>query len=140
MLVQGAKLLTTTEARRSQVSLALATDERADLGQFFTPAAVARFLASLFEIRQGPATVLDPGAGIGSLTAAFVARWAAESRYPLAVTANEVVPNLTGDLKETLDGCARLADLSINIQEGGLSSGPSTSSNMMRLLGMTMSS
>lgn len=93
------------EKRRQRVSQALDPTRRVELGQFFTPDPVARFLASMYELRDERATLLDPGAGVGSLTAAFVERWAAECRAPLEVTACEVDPSLHAELKSTLDEC-----------------------------------
>ena len=51
---------------------------KAELGQFMTPAGVANFMASLFP----PSTLqicrlLDPGAGMGALSCAFLDRWRA---------------------------------------------------------------
>ena len=43
------------------------------MGQFMTPAPVARFMASLFRSRRLSLRVLDAGAGVGSLSAAIVA-------------------------------------------------------------------
>jgi len=46
------------------------------LGQFMTPSAVAQFMASLFNNWDLPKIkLLDPGAGIGSLSAAFLEQW-----------------------------------------------------------------
>jgi adenine-specific DNA-methyltransferase len=46
---------------------------KAIMGQFMTPALVARFMAALFKKQDlGEIRLLDAGAGIGSLTAAFV--------------------------------------------------------------------
>lgn len=104
-------LTSEVEDRRQRVSLSLDATRRADLGQFFTPDPVARFLASMFDLAERPATVLDPGAGVGSLTAAFVARWAAECDSPLAVTACEVDTTLHAELRATLDHCERAADV-----------------------------
>ena len=39
-----------------------------------TPAPIARFMASLFTNFAGEVALLDPGAGVGSLTSAFVER------------------------------------------------------------------
>ncbi len=93
------------EERRRRVSLTLDAVQRVDLGQFFTPDPVARFLASMFELRDEPSSLLDPGAGVGSLAASFVARWAAECRSPLAVTGCEVDTTLHDELRATLDQC-----------------------------------
>ena len=61
-----------TEGRRARVSEALDAKHRATWGQFFTPAPVASFLARLIELpATGRLTVLDPGAGTGSLAAAL---------------------------------------------------------------------
>jgi len=48
--------------------------EKEQLGQFLTPLEVARLVASLFRPLSSsvPIRLLDPGAGIGSLTVAFV--------------------------------------------------------------------
>ena len=93
------------EKRRQRVSLTLDPARRADLGQFFTPDPVAGFLASMFNLTDEPATLLDPGAGVGSLTAAVVARWLVECDQPLAVTACEVDPELHTELRATLAHC-----------------------------------
>ncbi|MHB8763231.1 MAG: SAM-dependent methyltransferase, partial [Deferrisomatales bacterium] len=60
---------------RREASLRLAPERKSQLGQFLTPSNVARYLASLFPDRPGPVSILDAGAGIGSLTAAFLDRW-----------------------------------------------------------------
>lgn len=93
------------EVRRQRASLDLDPDRRAVLGQFFTPDVVARFLASLFEFTDAPAHLLDPGAGVGSLTAAVVARWAEAQRPSMRVTACELDESLLCDLAGTLHRC-----------------------------------
>jgi adenine-specific DNA-methyltransferase len=40
-------------------------------GQFFTPKQVSIFMAELFDINRDKITLLDPGTGIGILSAAF---------------------------------------------------------------------
>lgn len=46
--------------------------QRSELGQFLTPATVAKFMAGQFNNLSGHISLLDPGAGVGTLTAAFV--------------------------------------------------------------------
>lgn len=47
--------------------------KKAELGQFFTPISIAHFMASLFDSRgKKECRLLDAGAGIGSLSAAFL--------------------------------------------------------------------
>ncbi len=100
-------LIDDVEARRQRASASLNPARRIELGQFFTPSPIASFLASMFEITDRPASLLDPGAGVGSLTAGFVSRWTTECVSPLNVTACELDPSLHDDLAATLDECGR---------------------------------
>ncbi|MDD4309849.1 MAG: Eco57I restriction-modification methylase domain-containing protein, partial [Candidatus Cloacimonetes bacterium] len=46
---------------------------KSDFGQYFTPSVVALFMASMFpDVQDSNVKLLDPGAGIGSLSCAFV--------------------------------------------------------------------
>lgn len=47
---------------------------RGKLGQFMSSSAVSKLLADMFETLDGDHRILDAGAGVGSLTAAFVER------------------------------------------------------------------
>lgn len=80
---------------------------RAELGQFLTPPAVAAFMATLFERFDGDVRVLDAGAGVGSLLAAFVAEAARRERSPRALraTAFELDPELGSYLRRSLAAC-----------------------------------
>lgn len=51
---------------------------QAQLGQFFTPSAIADFMATMFTPTDEPVRLLDAGAGEGELTAAYARRWADE--------------------------------------------------------------
>lgn len=62
----------TTEFYRVDASLKLDPKKRAVLGQYMTPAPIGHFMAGLFSDTSGEIRLLDAGAGIGSLTAAFV--------------------------------------------------------------------
>jgi adenine-specific DNA-methyltransferase len=73
---------------------------KVELGQFMTPDSVARFMASLFSERKGAVRLLDAGAGVGSLTAAFLDRWGSNC---VAVVAYEIDEALASYLRETLD-------------------------------------
>jgi len=46
--------------------------ERKEIGQFFTPAPIADYMASFSEFQHESVRILDPGAGCGILTAAIV--------------------------------------------------------------------
>lgn len=66
-------LLKTLDKIRLDVSTKLNVEEKSRLGQFMTPATVARFMASLFTQSDfGACRLLDAGAGIGSLSSAFL--------------------------------------------------------------------
>ena len=84
---------------------------RAELGQFFTPAGVARFMASMLQAREMPADckVLDPGGGGGVLTAAAVAELCGrpERSRPAALHATvwELDARFAGDLDRTFERC-----------------------------------
>ena len=90
-----------------------ATDSkrRANLGQFFTPIGVARFMASMLQVRELPADlrILDPGGGSGVLTAAVVAELCGrpERSRPAALHATvwEIDARLAGDLDRTFEHC-----------------------------------
>lgn len=81
---------------------------RSQLGQFFTPPPVASFMASLFEARRPHLRLLDAGAGVGSLTAAFVAEALRREKPPrkLTVIGYEIEPLLAEYLRSTFELCA----------------------------------
>ncbi len=113
-------LVQRTELRRQLVSKTLDAKHRSRFGQFFTPAPVARFLASLVLIPQdGTFRLLDPGAGVGSLACAVVAE-AIEQRSmaEIHITAFELDQQITPHLAETLRDCqetARAADVQVDV-------------------------
>lgn len=47
---------------------------KSSLGQFMTPSPICDFMASLFDRVEGDIKLLDPGCGVGSLSAAFIQR------------------------------------------------------------------
>lgn len=78
------------------------------LGQRMTPGAVARVMAALPSSRRKHVELLDPGAGLGALTAAYVTRILSQrgSRVErVMATAVEVDSLLLGDLRQTLEAC-----------------------------------
>ncbi len=90
----------------------LAPAVKSELGQFMTPAPIAGFMASMFSnISQPEVFLLDPGAGIGSLTAAFIQRLCSEPKRPrrISVTAYEIDDNLADSLQLTLEECVQAA-------------------------------
>lgn len=63
---------------RREVAPKTARTRKSELGQFMTPASVARFMASLFPPSNlDSCHLLDAGAGVGSLSCALLDRWVA---------------------------------------------------------------
>lgn len=98
-----------TEERRVGRSAQLGP-RRAALGQFFTPQKAAELITAMFELpSEGMIRVLDPGAGVGSLTAALVSRFAEEApEVKLSLTAVEIDGALKPDLDATLGEAAQV--------------------------------
>jgi adenine-specific DNA-methyltransferase len=65
-------LLDSVDFYRLDANRKIDAERRSDLGQFMTPPATARLMASMFEAKHKSITLLDAGAGVGSLTAAFI--------------------------------------------------------------------
>jgi predicted RNA methylase len=84
---------------RLEATRRLNPERRASLGQFMTPGNVARFMAGLFSPRKGTVRLLDAGAGVGSLTAAFLNRWGSDN---VSATVYEIDKTLAAYLRETL--------------------------------------
>lgn len=81
--------------------------ERSKIGQFFTPATIARYMASLFGQASEDVRILDPGAGTGVLFAACVETLISRKHRPLSikVVAYENDERILPYLKETLEWC-----------------------------------
>jgi adenine-specific DNA-methyltransferase len=100
------------ETRRRNATQSVDADHRARYGQFFTPQSVARFMASLFDFTGAAIELLDPGAGIGSLTAAFAH---AARTHRIHATCFEMDPQYLHDLHETLTS---LDNVAANVRQG----------------------
>jgi adenine-specific DNA-methyltransferase len=106
-------ILEETDLRRIRVCKELDPERKASMGQFLTPAPVARFMASLFRKREVPEVrVLDPGAGIGSLTVAFVEEFCGRRTRPdsIEATAYELEPCLFDELDVSVGECGKISD------------------------------
>jgi adenine-specific DNA-methyltransferase len=101
-LVDQADLLRLDAARR------LDPKRQVEMGQFMTPAAIARFMASMFDAKQRSIRLLDAGAGVGSLSAAFVGEVCARDDHPeeIVVVTYEIDAALIEGLRATLAACA----------------------------------
>lgn len=100
-------LLETVDFFRLDASRKIEPSRRSELGQFMTPPATARLMASLFHADMDNISLLDAGAGVGSLTAAFVSEVCAREKKPksLQATVYEIDKELTEYLRDTLNQC-----------------------------------
>jgi adenine-specific DNA-methyltransferase len=101
------------DKRREAVALATPAKHKSALGQFMTPSAIARFMAGMFHPMSGKTIrLLDAGAGIGSLTAAFAERASEDGAASLQCEAWEIDPKLHAPLMATLSACGALLEQS----------------------------
>lgn len=100
-------LTDSTDIARLHFSSRLNLKQRSKLGQFLTPAPLARFMAGQFSNLFGHVRFLDPGAGVGALTAAFVERLLANPSQvkSCSITAYEVEPTFLFPLRQCLEEC-----------------------------------
>lgn len=83
---------------------------RAEMGQFFTPPPVARLMASMFAERPQKLIIIDPGAGVGSLSAALIAEvglWADQKPQSITLAAYEIEPIIVDYLYSTIEEIAK---------------------------------
>ncbi|WP_245912109.1 Eco57I restriction-modification methylase domain-containing protein [Brunnivagina elsteri] len=92
---------------RVHLSSSLNLKQRSELGQFLTPAHLARFMAGKFSNLSGHIHILDPGAGVGALTAAFVERLLTNQNQVEScfITVYEVEATFLPSLKQCLTEC-----------------------------------
>lgn len=81
-------------------------NERKSRGQFFTQKEIGLFMAGMFDINKSSFNVLDPGAGIGMLSAAFCERLLnSQKNYSISLDAYETDAKLIPYLEKTLKKC-----------------------------------
>lgn len=92
------------EIFRLDATSKLNPQHRSKLGQFFTPIAIAQLMAAMFQQPKASIRLLDAGAGVGSLSAAFLAqalKWEVTPK-DISMTFYEIEPLLIDYLKETI--------------------------------------
>jgi adenine-specific DNA-methyltransferase len=111
-------LLSDIEQSRLAISKATDPKKKSRLGQFFTPATIARFMAELFTPNShSHCRLLDPGAGIGSLCDAFLNRWiSGDLKFKnVHLDAFEIDPFLQPYLMQTLGKYENISGFSMHI-------------------------
>ena len=101
------RILETVDFLRLDATRRLDKDRKLNLGQFFTPAPVTQLLASMLQCESPSVTILDAGAGVGSLFCAYVAQLCEKDLPPkrINVIAYEIDEMLLEYLEETLHLC-----------------------------------
>lgn len=112
-LVSWTDYLVELEARQRQVSAIVDLGRKAELGQFLTPASVARFMADMFTVHGKEISLLDAGAGMGMLSVALIAELATRPDPPKRIRATlyEIDPQLARSLEGTMADCADLCGM-----------------------------
>lgn len=113
----ASNLLERVDLLRPEATQKLQQSQRGEKGQFLTPSSVAIIMARMFDFNCADISLLDAGAGIGSLLAAVVYELCQRSKKPrsLHITAYEIDIILIEYLKQTLEWC------SIECQSAGIS-------------------
>jgi len=103
------ELLATVESYRREASEKIMSNRRAALGQFLTPSPIASLMAQMLFVKSEKLRLLDPGAGVGSLTAAVTSALCQRPSPPQEIhaVAYEIDSKLVGDLERTMVECAR---------------------------------
>ena len=114
-------LVATVDHLRSEASKKASQSHKANLGQFLTPAPIARLMAGMFKEHVPQVRLLDPGAGIGTLTAAFVQECCAWPDRPVSIEATlyEIDESLREFLFQSIETCeayCRLHGISFTAQ------------------------
>lgn len=100
-------LLNQVELLRLAATSKLEKSQKGKMGQFLTPFSVATLMAGMFEFGLPEISLLDAGAGIGSLVAAVVTQLCQRQQPPqrLHITAYEIDFILIEYLEQVLDLC-----------------------------------
>lgn len=105
LLKEPLNLLLQADVSRKIAHGRLEMKTKRTFGQYMTPASVASFMASLFpSVSQKNIKILDPGAGVGSLTSAFVYHLCKNRfGYHIDVDAYEIDPQMRPYLERNLE-------------------------------------
>lgn len=111
MITTHFDLMEHVDQRRLVVNQLIKPEQRASYSQFLTPAPIAEYMASLFRPSDQPnVRLLEAGAGIGSLIAAFVQRFSQQaSIQSFTIDAYEIDNLLMPQLATTLETCQQVA-------------------------------
>ncbi|WP_339268010.1 Eco57I restriction-modification methylase domain-containing protein [Paenibacillus sp. FSL R5-0470] len=101
------KFLQLVDKIRRDSSTSIENDKQIELGQYFTNSKIACLMASMFDEGRSKIRLLDAGAGVGSLSAAFIAEMCCCEDGPkeISIVAYEKDPVLLPYLFKTREIC-----------------------------------
>lgn len=110
-------MLSVVEQTRLKVSGRTDAKKKSQLGQFLTPANTASYMAGLFPASSGECHLLDAGAGIGSLSSAFLERCATGNLNfkKIHIKAFELDDSLHNELQHSLSSYIKKCNLSFEV-------------------------
>lgn len=112
------QLLHDVDGVRVKLAKGTSRTKKSALGQFMTPKSVAAFMASLFrQSEEETCRLLDAGAGIGSLSSAFLDRWGKDFEH-IDAHAFELDDLVREHLAETLARYAAKLPIESHIEGG----------------------
>ena len=97
-------LAETLEQERISHALATSLSHKESYGQYLTPYTIACFMSSLFPVTNKKINLLDPGAGIGTLSCSFLERISSENwQIPgIHISAYDIDKTVQQTLRENL--------------------------------------
>lgn len=100
-------LLSLADSLRARFFASVSIEHQKAFGQFLTPPHVADLMAAMFQLRSRHVRLLDAGAGMGILSAAFVRRQLQRKMLPkrIEVTAYELDATLLRGIEQTYETC-----------------------------------
>ena len=111
-------LLELAEHNRKEANKLLNPKTKSALGQFMTPAPICLFMASLFDNIKSDVNLLDPGCGVGSLSAAFLDRALSLGIKKIDLDVYDIekvmLPFLDKTLKSCIDKAGEVLSYKIN--------------------------
>ncbi|CDH04866.1 putative O-methyltransferase [Xenorhabdus bovienii str. oregonense] len=101
------RLLKLAEQNRKEANKLLNPKTKSAFGQFMTPAPICLFLASLFDNIKSNVKLLDPGCGVGSLSAAFIDRALSLGVERVELDVYDIEDVMLPFLDKTLEACSK---------------------------------
>ena len=99
-------LLELAEQNRKEANKLLNPKTKSALGQFMTPAPICLFMASLFDNIKSDIKLLDPGCGVGSLSAAFIDRALSQGAKRIELDVYDIEDVMLPFLNKTMEHCS----------------------------------